>query len=203
MAATRLSIGGENDSPARELGRFTRDVASNSVTNMSVEVIWRADRYLRGGDHEPFLDEGYPAARFTEQRENFDHQHQNVRIENGIQIGDLTEFVDFFYTQRVGKVTGAAIWSLANGPAPPSDVKLNTTVLSNESQLFWTQGKGAVAAEIVWRSTDVPFWTHVVEVGDVSTATLDLSKDNVAFGVRSVGANGFRSPAVFPFPFEA
>ncbi|KAH6680430.1 peptidase M28 [Halenospora varia] len=199
-ATRRLSIGGENDSPARQLGRFTRDVASNSVTGMSVETVYRADRYLRGGDHLSFLTAGYPAARFTEPRENFAHQHQDVLVKNGTQYGDLPEFCDYYYISRVGKVTGAAVWSLANGPESPRNVTVDTAALTNKSTLFWQKVLGAVEYEIVWRPTDEPFWTHVIPVGDVVTATVDISKDNVEFGVRSVAANGYRSPAVFPFP---
>lgn len=201
--ATRIQIGGENDSPTRELGRFTRDVASNSVTGMSVEIVYRQDRYLRGGDHSPFLAAGYPAGRFTEPRENFAHQHQNVRVENGIQYGDLPEFCDFYYISRVGKVSGAAIWSLANAPGVPTNVTINTSALTNNSTFLWNKVSGAMKYEIVWRPTIWPSWTHVIEVGNVSTATIDLSKDNVIFGVRSVGPNNYRSPAVLPFPASA
>ncbi|KAL3422336.1 peptidase family M28 protein [Phlyctema vagabunda] len=200
QAATRRSIGGENDSPSRQLARFTRDVASNEVTGMSIEHIYRADRYLRSGDHVPFLNVGYAANRFTEPREDFDHQHQDVRNSNGTQIGDLAEFCDFNYIARVGRVNGAVMWSLANGPASPSNVTIDTTQLTNDSTLFWLKAALAASYEIVWRPTNQPYWTHVIPVGDVTTATVKLSKDNVVFGVRSVGANGYRSPAVFPFP---
>jgi Zn-dependent M28 family amino/carboxypeptidase len=199
-AARRISIGGENDSPARQLGRFTRDVASNPVTGMSVEVVYRTDRYLRGGDHSSFLSAGYAANRFTEPREDFAHQHQDVRIANGTQYGDLPEFCDYYYISRVGKVTGAAAWSLANAPDQPRNVTVDAAALTNDSTFFWERVSGAVGYEIVWRPTDQPFWTHFVGVGDVATATVALSKDNVEFGVRSVGANGYKSPAVFPFP---
>lgn len=200
ITADRLSIGGENDSPARQLGRFTRDVGSNAVTNMSVETVYRTDRYLRGGDHLPFLEAGYAANRFTEPRENFDHQHQDVRVVNDTQYGDLPQFCDYYYISRVGKVTGAAVWSLANGPAAPTNVTVDTTQLTNDSTFYWNKVDAAAEYEVVWRPTDQPFWTHVISVGDVVTATVPLSKDNVEFGIRSVGANGYRSPAVLPFP---
>lgn len=199
-AAQRRSIGGESDSLARQLGRFTRDVASNAVTGMSIETVYRTDRYLRGGDHSSFLAAGYAANRFTEPREDFAHQHQDVRVENGTQFGDLPEFCDFYYISRVGKVTGAAAWSLAQGPDGPKNVTIDTTGLTNDSTLRWKGVKGAERYEIVWRPTDEPFWTHVIEVGDVEMATVGISKDNVVFGVRSVGSKGSRSPAVFPFP---
>ena len=164
-------------------------------------MIYRADRFLRGGDHEPFLDAGFPAARFTEPNENFAHQHQDVRVDStGKQFGDLAEFCDFNFIQRVGKVNGAVLWSLANAPSTPTGVTMDTSVLTNNSTLSWTADvSGEVAGyEIVWRATDEPFWTDVVPVGLVNKATVLLSKDNAVFGVRAVGKNGFRSPATFP-----
>ncbi|KAK0124245.1 hypothetical protein ONS95_009220 [Cadophora gregata] len=199
-AAQRLSIGGENDSPARQLARFTVDVASNPLTGMQVETVYRLDRYLRGGDHAPFLAAGYAANRFTEPREDFAHQHQDVRVENGTQYGDLAEFCDFYYISRVGKVTGAAAWSLAQGPDGPKNVTLDTAGLTNDSLLRWRGVKGAVGYEVLWRGTDESVWRGVVDVGDVQSAMVGISKDNVVFGVRSVGGNGYKSPAVFPFP---
>jgi hypothetical protein len=167
---------------------------------MSVETIYRTDRYLRGGDHSSFLAYGYAANRFTEPRENFAHQHQDVRVENGTQYGDLPEFCDYYYISRVAKVNGAAAWSLANGPENPQNVTIDTTILTNDSILSWARAKGAVAYEVMWRPTDEPFWTHYIEVGDVTSARVPISKDNVVFGVRGVAKNGYRSPAVFPFP---
>ncbi|PVH89952.1 putative zinc metalloprotease [Cadophora sp. DSE1049] len=199
-ATQRLSIGGENDSPARQLARFTVDVASNSLTGMQVETVYRADRYLRGGDHLPFLAAGYAANRFTEPREDFAHQHQDVRVENGTQFGDLAEFCDFYYISRVGKVTGAAAWSLAQGPDGPKNVTVDTAGLTNDSLLRWRRVKGVVGYEVLWRGTDESVWRGVVDVGDVESAVVRISKDNVVFGVRSVGENGYKSPAVFPFP---
>ncbi|KAG6848368.1 hypothetical protein H0H93_000800, partial [Arthromyces matolae] len=122
----RTSVGGENDSPARQLGRFVSEVSQNSLTQMNVHPIWRQDRFLRGGDHESFLKAGFPAVRFTEPQENFAHQHQDVRVVNGVQFGDLAEFVDYDFVARVGKVNGAALWSLAQAPGTPKNVKLDT-----------------------------------------------------------------------------
>lgn len=202
--ATRESIGGENDSPARELARFVDTVASNPITDMNVRIVYRADRFLRGGDHEPFLSAGFAAARFTEPNENFAHQHQNTRIDpaTGLQFGDLIEFVDMDFTARVARVNAAAIWSLAQAPGTPKNVKMDTSVLTNNSTLGWTLDTSPAVAgyEIVWRPTDAPQWTNVVPVGLVNRATVLLSKDNAIFGVRAVGKNGFRSPATFPFP---
>ncbi|KIP06357.1 hypothetical protein PHLGIDRAFT_24629 [Phlebiopsis gigantea 11061_1 CR5-6] len=202
--ATRESIGGENDSPARELARFTQEVASNTVTGMSVRIIYRADRFLRGGDHEPFLAQGFPAARFTEPHENFAHQHQDVRVDSvtGEQFGDLLEFCDFDFIARVAKVNGAAIWSLAQAPGTPASVTIDTSVLTNNSTLTWDLDPSTAVAgyEIVWRATDEPQWTSVIPVGLVSKATVQVVKDNAILGVRAVGKNGYRSPATFPFP---
>jgi hypothetical protein len=201
-AATRLSIGGENDSPARELARFVTEVADPRATDARVRVIYRLDRYLRGGDHRPFLEQGFPAARFTEPRENFAHQHQDVRVENGVQFGDLPQFCDFGYIARVAKTNASALWSLAQGPGTPKDVFIDATVLTNDTVLLWSRGTDADLAgyEVVWRPTTAPFWTHVIRVGDVTQATIKLSKDNVIFGVRAVDRTGHRSPATFPFP---
>ncbi|KAI0051454.1 Zn-dependent exopeptidase [Auriscalpium vulgare] len=202
--ATRESIGGENDSPARQLARFVNEVATNDATDMGVRVIYRTDRFLRGGDHEPFLDAGFPAARFTEPNENFAHQHQDVRVDpvTGQQFGDLIEFVDFNFNARVARVNGAAIWSLAQAPGTPKNVTIDTSVLTNNSTLKWAFDISPAVAgyEIVWRATDAPFWSTNIPVGLVSQATVLLSKDNAIMGVRAVGKNGFKSPAAFPFP---
>ena len=201
-AALRLSIGGENDSPARELARFVAEVAGPQTTRMNIRLIYRLDRFLRGGDNLPFLEQGWPACRFTEPNENFAHQHQDVRVENDVQFGDLPEFVDFDYVARVAGVNAAWMWSASQAPGLPQDVTIDTSVLTNDTKIDWTHGDDSSLAgyEVVWRPTINPFWTHVIPVGDVSTATIDLSKDNVVFGVRSVSHDGLRSPAVFPFP---
>jgi hypothetical protein len=198
----RQSIGGENDGPSRQLARFVQDVACNEQTGMGVRVIWRRDRFLRGSDHVSFLQQGYPAGRFTEPRENFAHEHQDTRLENGVQYGDLAEFCDFGYITRVTKVNAAALWSLAQGPGTPQGVKIVTSGLTNDTTLRWQRGTEPDLAgyEVVWRETTVPDWSHVIPVGDVTSATIDLSKDNVLFGVRAVDRDGHRSPAASPQP---
>jgi hypothetical protein len=202
QASIRQSVGGENDGPSRQLGRFVAGVADNDSTGMNIRVVYRRDRYLRGSDHISFLLRGYPAARFTEPRENFNHEHQNVRVENGVQFGDLPEFCDFGYIARVAKVNAATLWSLAQAPSTPKGVFIDTTALTNASTLRWTLGAEPDLAgyEIVWRDSTAPDWTHVIEVGKVATATVDLSKDNVQFGVRAVDTAGHRSPAAAPAP---
>nr|AJD23170.1 peptidase M28 [Onygena corvina] len=210
MRERRLMIGGDNDTPARQLARFVKETAENKYTDMQISVIYRLDRYLRGGDHRPFLEAGFPAARFTEPNENFAHQHQNVRIDKdpktgkNIQYGDLPEFCDFDFISRVGKVNAAALWSLAMSPGMPRNVRVITSGLTNDSKFTWEPPAGENAGidgyEIVWRSTIAPFWTNVFDVGMVQEATLDLSKDNVIFGIRARGKNGERGVAVLPFP---
>ncbi|ORY65901.1 putative zinc metalloprotease [Pseudomassariella vexata] len=204
----RLTIGGENDTPARNLARFVKEVADNDATGMNVSVVYRLDRYLRGGDHRPFLEAGYPANRFTEPNEDFAHQHQDVRVEeeSGKQYGDLPEFCDFNFIARVARVNGAALWSLANSPGIPRNVRVNSTELSNDSIFYWDppaageEGAGVGGYEVVWRATDAPFWTDVMDVGLVNEITVDLSKDNVVFGIRAKSADGSRGVAVLPFP---
>jgi Zn-dependent M28 family amino/carboxypeptidase len=202
QANIRRSVGGENDSSSRQLSRFVRSVAVNDATGMDVRVIYRRDRYLRGGDHIPFLEQAYPAARFTEPHEDYAHQHQDVRVVDGKQFGDLPEFCDFPYIARVARVNGATLWSLANAPGTPKNVKVNTSQLTNDTDLSWDRGSEADLAgyEVVWRETTASDWTHAINVGDVTTAKIDLSKDNVFFGVRAYDKAGHRSPVAFPVP---
>jgi hypothetical protein len=203
QAALRQSIGGENDGPSRQLARYVKEVGENSATDMHVRLIWRRDRFLRGGDQIPFLQQGYPAARFTEPAENFAHQHQDVRVENGVQFGDLEQFVDFGYVARVARVNGAALANLAWAPATPKNARIDTTQLTNDTTLTWDPNPEPDLAgyEIVWRESTAPLWEHTVPVGNVTTYTLkNLSKDNVQVGVRAVDRNGVRSPVAFPVP---
>jgi hypothetical protein len=146
------------------------------------------------------LERGFPAARFTEPHEDYAHQHQDVRVENGKQYGDLPRFCDFGYIARTTKVNAATLWSLATAPGTPKDVKVLTAELTNDTELTWAATPGAQRYEVVWRPTVEDAWTDVIRVGDVTRARVDLSKDNVFFGVRSVGRGGRRSPAAFPTP---
>ncbi|KAF1949024.1 putative zinc metalloprotease [Byssothecium circinans] len=200
--ARRLQVGGENDSPARQLARFSSEVAANEATGMNISIIYRLDRFLRGGDHSPFLQAGFPAIRYTEPNENYNHQHQDVRTVNGTVYGDLIEFVDFDYTARVGKVNLATLWSLSEAPGLVRNVTVNTAALDNNTQLKWraSNSSSVKGYEVVWRPTTASLWTHALDVGNVGSVTLPLSKDNAIFGVRAVGFNGLRSPATYPFP---
>jgi Zn-dependent M28 family amino/carboxypeptidase len=202
QTAIRQAVGGENDGPSRQLGRFVASVADNNDTDMHIRVIWRRDRYLRGSDHINFLLQGYPAARFTEPRENFNHEHNDVTVIDGVQHGDLAEFCDFNYMARVAKVNAATLWSLAQAPGTPKNALLLTESLTNLSTLSWAQGTEPDLAgyEVVWRETTASDWTNVIPVGNVTTVTIDLSKDNVFFGVRAVDQSGHRSPVASPQP---
>lgn len=192
-------VGSENDSPSRELSRFIAELAPVYLPGFEVRQIFRADRFLRGGDQESFQDAGYAAAiRFVEAHENFIHQHQDVRVENGVQYGDLPQYIDANYLRRVTQTNVAALATLALGPAAPSGAQLVLHELGYDSTLRWKPADGAVSYEILWRTTDAPQWEYGRNVGDVTEATVPVSKDDYVLGVRSVDANGLRSPAVYP-----
>jgi hypothetical protein len=190
------------DSPARELARFVTDVAANPETGMRVRVVHRRDRYLRGGDQIPFLARGFPAARFTEPNEDYAHQHQDVRVENGRQVGDLPQFCDFGFIARTARVNAATLWCLANAPATPGNVHVVTTGLTNDTELAWdaNPARGLDHYEVVWRPTVENDWTHFIEVGRATRARIGLSRDNVFFGVRAVDRRGHRSPTALATP---
>jgi hypothetical protein len=195
-------LGSENDSPSRELARSIADNASLYDTGLRPTLVFRLDRFLRGGDHLSFNEKGFAAVRFTEFRENFDRQHQNVRTENGVQYGDLSQFVDYKYVAGVARVNAATLATLALAPAPPVKVRLDTGKLENDSTLFWeaSPGRRVAGYEIVWRATSSPVWEFTKNVGTALRATLPVSKDNVIFGVRAVDGEGHRSLAVVPEP---
>ena len=203
--ALMQSVGGENDGATHQLARFVTAAAPFSLTGMNIRVIWRRDRYLRGSDHLSFQQQGYPAARLTEPRENFNHEHQDVRVENGVQFGDLPQFVDFDYTARVAKVNGAALWALATNPSTPKNLQIHTAPPpglpgTNLTALNWDANPEADLAgyEVVMRETTAADWTSAIGVGNVTSVTLNISKDNVQFGLRAIDKAGHRSPAAFP-----
>ncbi|HEY1950742.1 MAG TPA: M28 family metallopeptidase, partial [Bryobacteraceae bacterium] len=195
-------LGGENDSASRQLARYIADVGHTYEVGVKPMLVFRLDRYLRGGDHYSFNQQGFAAVRFTEFREDFNHQHQNVRTENGVEYGDLIKFVDFEYVAEVAKLNAATLASLAAGPAPPANVRLLTKDLENDSTITWeaSPGNRATEYEVLWRSTSSPEWEHVQKVGNVQRATLKLSKDNVIFAVRALDGSGHRSLPVVPAP---
>jgi hypothetical protein len=196
------SLGGESDSASRLLARYIVEVDRAYQTGMIPNMVFRQDRYLRGGDHYSFNQQGFAAVRLTEYREDFHHQHQNVRTENGVDYGDLPKFVDFDYVARVTRLNAATLAALAAAPAPPANVHLLTKDLENDSTLTWDVSPGGLATEyeILWRSTTSPIWEHGQNVGDVTRATLKISKDNVIFAVRAIDKAGHRSLAVVPAP---
>jgi hypothetical protein len=194
------STGGESDSPSRELARYIADVGAGYDAGVKALLIFRLDRYLRSGDHAAFNSQGFTAVRFTEYREDFNRQHQNLRTENGIEYGDLPKFVDFDYVARVTRLNALTLASLASAPPAPLEVKVVTTNLDNDSTLKWQPSPGASGYEVIWRATSSPAWEHAQSIGNVTTTTLKISKDNVIFAVRAVDAQGHRSLPVVPLP---
>ncbi len=197
------ALGAESDSPSRELARAIAEVSSDYFSNNFAPIlVFRPDRYLRGGDHTSFNEQGFAAVRFTEFREDYNHQHQNVRTENGVEYGDLGKFVDFEYVANVARLNLATLATLASAPAPPRNVHLGTKQLENNSTLTWEAPTGGLVTgyEVVIRATSAPLWQYVKVAGNALTTTVEQSKDNVVFGVRSVDAKGHKSVAVFPTP---
>jgi hypothetical protein len=197
-----VTTGGENDSISRQLARHVKEQGERYVPGFKVSVIQRRDRYLRGGDHMPFLERGYAALRFTEPAEDFSHQHQNLRTENGKAYGDLPEYNDYNYIAQVARVNAAALATLANAPAAPQQVKLRTAQLENDSTLVWQANREPDVAgyRVVWRDTTAADWQGSQFVGNVTEAKIPLSKDNVFFGVQAVDKDGNVSPATYPSP---
>jgi hypothetical protein len=200
VSAGRINaIGSENDSPSNELARYAKETGDGYATGLTGMLIWRADRFLRGGDHESFNAQGFAALRFTEPRETFAHQHQDVRVENGVQYGDLLQYLDFDYLAKVTRYNASVLASLALAPVTPK-VSVDTKALTNDTTLFWDPVPRAVRYEVVRRLTTEPTWTAAQDAGNVTRITLPLSKDIWQFGVRAVDAQGHRSQAGFPTP---
>src|SRR5689334_14175470 len=169
------SLGGESDSPSRQLARYIVEIGNTYDLGIRPLPVFRLDRYLRGGDHYSFNQQGFAAVRFTEFREDYNHQHQNVRTENGIEYGDLPRFVDFDYVAHVARVNAATLASLASAPAAPGNVRLLTKELQNDSTLVWTASPGAISGyEVLWRATTSPQWEHAQTFSNVTTATLPI-----------------------------
>ncbi len=190
----------ESDSGSRELARYVAATAATYPRDLRPLLVFRSDRYLRGGDHLSFNEQGYSAVRFTEYREDFHRQHQNVRTEDGIDYGDLLKYVDVDYVARVARLNAATLASLAAAPPPPTGVALLATKLENDSTLSWDAAPGASAYEVLWRATASPDWEHVEDAGNATTLTLPVSKDNVIFAVQARDAAGHRSLPVVPEP---
>ncbi len=197
------AVGGENDSPSRQVARYIDGtVAPVYLKGFAPVMIFRLDRFLRGGDHLSFNQQGFAAVRITEWREDYNHQHQNVRTENGIEYGDLPKFVDFGYVANVARLNAATLASLASAPAPPANVRMLTKDLQNDTTLVWDASPGGLATgyEVLWRATDTANWQDVKNAANATRVTLPQSKDNVIFAVRAVDKDGHRSLAVVPSP---
>ena len=196
------NLGGESDSPSRQIARYVGEVGRTYEIGLKPMLVFRLDRYLRSGDHISFNQQGFAAVRFTEHREDYHHQHQNVRTENGIEYGDVPKFVNFDYVANVSRLNAATLASLASAPAPPDKVRLVTKELENDSTLTWEPSPGSRtdAYEVLWRATTSAEWEHTQPVGNVTKTTLPISKDNVIFAVRAVDKEGHRSLPVVPLP---
>jgi hypothetical protein len=202
QARQRRQLSSENDAPSRQLARYAQTAAQRYVNANGYAVLleYRPDRFLRGGDHTPFNQQGYPAVRFTETNENFNHQHQDLRTENGIEYGDKPEFVDYRYLRRTAQVNLATLASLALAPAAPQKVEVLTAKLTNRTELRWQAPKGGPAPAgyvVLVRETSAPQWQQRYPATGL-TADLPISKDNYIFGVVSVDAQGHESTPVLP-----
>ncbi len=194
------AIGNENDSPSRELSRYARAVGDAYVPAIKGDLIFRADRFLRGGDHEAFNAAGFAAIRFVEPFETYEHQHQNVRTEGGVRLGDLPEHMDFDYLARVTRYNVAVLANLAMGPGRVPDARTETKELTNDTTLSWSPIAGATAYEVVARRTIEADWARVIATVTGTQARLPYSKDNWLFGVRAVDGPGRRGVVAFPLP---
>lgn len=200
---TLLRTGGENDTPSRQLGRFIYEIADQLFKDLNVNLIYRKDRYLRAGDHSAFLEQGYPAVRFSEPHEIYERQHEDVRTSAEKQYGDLPRFVDYSYVAKITELNAAVLTSIANAPARPRKPRMEVEELENNTTLLWKPNKepDLRGYEIVWRQTHSPYWQNSVSVGDTTRYTLkSVSKDNYLFGVRAVDKFDNKSPAVYPLP---
>lgn len=193
------SMGLENDGKSRQLARYVKEIGERYVDNLEVVMIYRSDRFLRGGDHTPFLQKGYAAVRLTEMNENYHHQHQDLRTEKGIVYGDLPAFMDFEYLRKNTGINLATLANLAKAPAMPQDVRIEVRNLTNTSTLNWKAPKNGKAKGyyVLMRETTSPVWQKKIFTIE-TTITLPYSKDNYFFAVQSVNETGNESLAVVP-----
>lgn len=194
--------GGGEELPTQQFGRHLKAEGERYLPGFRIDLIQRRDRYLRGGDHLPFLERGYAAVRFSEPFEDFRHQHQNLRTENGVVYGDLPEFVDFGYVADVARVNLAGLATLAWAPSPVKGARIDARELTNDTTLLWTANVDPELAgyRIVWRRSESQAWEGAKDVGNVTKVTLPLSKDNLIFGVQAVSKSGHASLASYPLP---
>lgn len=201
MANARKANGGEVDSPSRNIARYMAQLAVDHMPDFRVRMIYRRDRYGRGGDQTPFQDSGYPAVRVTEGAENWNHQHQNIRTENGIFYGDTIAYVDFAYLARVTRLNAMTLASLAGAPLPPLEITVQGA-LSDDTTVKWTASPGAAAYRVWWRDTISPTWQGSVDVGggEIGFVVKDVPLDDHFFGVQAISADGFGSPVQYAGP---
>ena len=198
LAAARRQAGGEEDSPSRNLARFMQHLAGQYLGDLRVRMIYRPDRFGRGGDQSEMLAQGFPAVRITEAAENYTRQHQTVRVENGIRYGDVVDGVDFPYLAKVTRLNVIALAALASAPEPPRGLAVSGAVTPNTT-LKWTPSPGAAGYRIWRRDTTDPKWRYSQRVGAVGETTLKgVIIDDWFFGVSAIGADGFESPVAFP-----
>ena len=192
-------LGLENDGKARQLARYVKEIGERYVDNLQVVMIYRNDRFLRGGDHTPFVENNYAAVRFTEMNENYNHQHQNVRLENGTQYGDLPEFMDFEYLRKNAAMNLANLANLAKSPGMPDSVKIEVKKLSNMSYLTWEAPKSGTVKGyyLLMRETTSAVWQKKIFTNKTEMV-LPFSKDNYFFAVQSVSVDGNESLPVVP-----
>ena len=193
----------DNDSKSRQLARYIKEHGDKYVDQFEVKLIYRADRFLRGGDQTPFARNAFTAVRMSEMNENFIHQHENVRVENGIHYGDLPEYMDFEYLRKVAAVNLASLASLANSPGQPQEVKIDVRGLSNKSKLLWQAPEigNPAGYYVLMRETSSPMWEQKFWT-TATSLTLPYSKDNYFFAVQSVSEGGAESLPVFPTPLS-
>ena len=200
QADRRRYNGGEVDSPSRNIARYMVPLAERYLKNLQVRMVYRTDRFGRGGDQVEFLKAGYPAVRVTEARENYTRQHQDLRVENGIRYGDRIDGVDFDYLAQVTRLNVVTLAALASAPMPPSGVTIDGAV-SSDTTVKWNAAPGATGYRVQWRDTIAPQWQHSVLVpGNANTQTVlkNVVIDDWFFGVSSISADGIESPVVFP-----
>ncbi|WP_426701217.1 M20/M25/M40 family metallo-hydrolase [Rhodanobacter sp. Col0626] len=198
QANYRRYHGGEVDSPSRNLARYIDRVADAYLPDFRVRMVYRTDRYGRGGDQVPFLEAGYPAVRVTEAHENYTRQHQDLRTDHGVHYGDTIDGIDFRYLARVTALNALTMASLSRAPAPPTGVE-SKGALATDTTLTWKKVPGAAGYRVHWRDTTAPQWQYQRTVGDVDRAVLqDVVIDDWFFGVSAVSADGYESPVVFP-----
>lgn len=202
-AKMRKATSRDNDSPSRLLARYIKTVTEQYVDQLKVKLVYRNDRFLRGGDHTPFSQNGFAAVRFCEMNENFDHQHQDLRTENNIKYGDLPEFMDFEYLRKNTCSNLAALANLASSPKAPLNVGIEVKELSNSSTLLWSapEGKSPYGYQILMRETSSSHWEKTFFVKE-TRAEIPYSKDNYFFAVQAVDALGHASLPVFPAPIR-